>query len=242
MLQGLTDIHCHLLPGVDDGPDEMEEAVRILRKEYDDGVRQLIVTPHYRKGMFETEMEKIVFAYLALRREAMKIDSCLRLYLGCEFHAHSKMEQELEEKIRPTLAGSRYVLTEFSSSHSYERIRNQVSGLCRKGFLPVLAHIERYPCISQDMDRVRDIKACGAYIQINAGSLLGESGRRTRHFCGQCMKQDLIDFIATDAHGIRQRKPNLLACRKYTEKKMGSDYAEKIFNVNPEYILQNKVL
>ncbi|HIU03292.1 MAG TPA: hypothetical protein IAB63_08580 [Candidatus Onthocola gallistercoris] len=242
MLQGLTDIHCHLLPGVDDGPDEMEEAVRMLRKEYEDGVRQLIVTPHYREGMFETGMEKIVYAYLALRKEALKIDSCLRVYLGCEFHTNADMTEELEQRLRPTLAGSRYVLTEFSSSHNYERIRNQVYDLRQKGFLPVLAHIERYPCMTHDIDQVYDIKACGAYIQINAGSLLGENGRRTKHFCGQCMKQDLIDFVATDAHGIRQRKPNLLACRKYTEKKMGSDYAEKIFNINPEYILQNKVL
>ncbi len=242
MLQGLTDIHCHLLPGVDDGAENMEEAIRMLKKEYDDGVRQIIVTPHYREGMFETSQQKIVYVYQKLRREAVRMDPTLFLYLGCEFHTHSEMADQLDQKMRPTLAGSRYVLTEFSSQHNYEWIRNQVYILRQRGYLPVLAHIERYPCLTGNMDNIRDIRDCGAYIQVNTGSVSGENGWRIKHFCGQCMRQDLIDFIATDAHGIRRRKPDLKACKKYVEKKMGSAYAEKIFNSNPEYILQNKVL
>ena len=98
-MHGLFDIHCHLIPYVDDGARNMEEAVRMLKMEYSQGVRYIIVTPHYRKGMFETPMEKILEQFLQLRELGKKIG--VQLFLGCEYHVEEDMVGSLRAKNVP---------------------------------------------------------------------------------------------------------------------------------------------
>ena len=233
----LTDIHCHILPEVDDGADCMEEVQKMLRMEYESGVRTIIATPHYREGMFEPSMKRVLNAYTETRRLAREMG--LRLYLGCEYHTSSRMVKDLRRRKRPTMVGSSYVLTEFSGAHNYEKIRNQVYDLVAEGYRPVIAHIERYPCLREELQRVEELIELGAYIQINAGAVLGEGGGKIKRFCRQVMEEDLVHFIASDAHGSRYRKPNLGTCANYVLKKMGRPYAEKIFCENPAYILED---
>ena len=116
-MKNLFDIHCHIIPGVDDGARTMEMALKMLQMEYEDGVRSIILTPHYRREMFETPKEKIErqFALLKEQSEA-PIGSDLRLYPGCEFHATISMVESLSSTERQTLAGSAYVPTDFSQA------------------------------------------------------------------------------------------------------------------------------
>ena len=236
---GMTDIHCHILPRVDDGAGSVREARAMLHREYEDGVRVIIATPHYREGMFEPSAKKILNAYIRMRRLAEKELPGLRIYLGCEYHAGDRMVEDLKKKRRPTMVGGRYVLTEFSSAHTYERIRSQVYDLAAAGYQPILAHVERYPCLWKDMELIRSLIRLGARTQVNAGAAMGQAGGKVRRFCRQLMEEDLLHFIASDAHGIRQRKPELGACADYVTKKMGADYAEKLFCRNPEDILRD---
>lgn len=235
----MTDIHCHILPKVDDGADSVEEARQMLRREYEDGVRTIIATPHYREGMFEPSMKRIAHYYEGMRKVAAKDTPGLRLYLGCEYHTNSRMTEDLRQRRRPTMVGSTYVLTEFSGAHNYEKIRNQVYELIAEGYKPIIAHIERYPCLQEDLERVRELIGLGARIQINAGAIMGGAGNKVKKFCRQVMEEDLLHFIASDAHGIKYRYPNLGECAKYVTKKMGASYAEKIFRENPEHILDD---
>ena len=106
----LTDIHCHILPGIDDGAANGKMTVSMLRKAYAEGVRRIIVTPHYRRGMFEPPMDKVYKRYLQVRKKASEIGAFgIEVYLGCEYHRHSDMAEVLESGRRPTMAGSRYV-------------------------------------------------------------------------------------------------------------------------------------
>lgn len=233
----LTDIHCHILPGVDDGPDRMEETKAMLRMEYDAGVRTIIATPHYREDMFETPMKRVYQSYMETR-ELAKAEG-IRLYLGCEYHTCSRMVKDLKKKRRPGMAGSRFVLTEFSAIDQYEKFRRQIYDLIAAGYHPVVAHAERYSCLREQSGRIEELIDLGAYIQINAGAVLGEGGSKIKKFCRQIMEEDLVHFIASDAHGARYRKPNLGTCAEYISKKMGRAYAEKIFCENPVYILED---
>lgn len=235
----IADIHCHILPATDDGADSMEEAKQMLLKEYEDGVRMIIATPHYRAGMFEPSMKDIVHRLKELRDAASQITPELKIYLGCEYHTGSRMTDDLKNKRRPVMAGSSYVLTEFSSAHTFERIRNQIYELVAEQYRPIIAHIERYPCLEEDIGKVEELKRLGAYIQCNASAVMGEYGLRTRKYCRRIMKEDLLDFIASDAHGIKHRTPNMGACAKYVTKKMGKSYADKIFRRNPYDILRD---
>ena len=112
--EGIFDIHCHIVPGVDDGAADIEETRKLLEMEYKQGVRNIILTPHFRFQMFETPLEKVQRQFRLAEEAAADISKDLHLYLGCEFHANMEMLSMLREKKVSTMAGSRYVLVEFS--------------------------------------------------------------------------------------------------------------------------------
>ena len=113
-IKGIYDIHCHIVPGVDDGATDIGETVKLLRMEYEQGVRTVIATPHFRFRMFETPAEKVREQFRLVEKAASEISPDLHVYLGCEFHANMEMLPMLREQKVMTMAGSRYVLTEFS--------------------------------------------------------------------------------------------------------------------------------
>lgn len=233
----LVDIHCHILPGVDDGAPDMETSRAMIRDAYEQGVRYIIATPHYRPEMFEPSMKKVIRVYHELRDYAEEVGIGLRL--GCEYYRNEQMIRHLDKKLRPTMLGSRYVLTEFSTNDSFVTVRNYIYELITKGYRPIVAHVERYFCC-QEPERIQKLKKLGAQIQINADSVLGYEGHTIKKFCAVLMKDDLVDFIGSDAHNLEGRKMNLGKCATYVRKKMGQDYAEEIFVDNPRRIWKSR--
>ena len=233
----LVDIHCHILPGVDDGAPDMETSRAMIRDAYEQGVRYIIATPHYRPEMFEPSMKKVIRVYHELRDYAEEVGIGLRL--GCEYYRNEQMIRHLDKKLRPTMLGSRYVLTEFSTNDSFVTVRNYIYELITKGYRPIVAHVERYFCC-QEPERIQELKKLGAQIQINADSVLGYEGHTIKNFCAGLMKEDLVDFIGSDAHNLEGRKMNLGKCATYVRKKMGQDYAEEIFVDNPRRIWKSR--
>ncbi|MDD3414342.1 MAG: capsular biosynthesis protein [Bacteroidia bacterium] len=232
----LTDMHCHLIPGVDDGAADERTAKQMLQMEYADGVRRIIATPHYRRGMFETPMETILKQFKVLQDLAAQVADDLQVELGCEYHSHLEMTEAMLVHERPTLASSPYVLVEFSSRHTYRNLWNQVCSLQQEGFEPIIAHIERYPCLREHPERLHDLADQGIFLQVNAGSILGEDGMGVKRFCKRLLQEELIDFVASDAHDTDKRRPNLGKCAEYVTKKMGSNYAQQLFQKNPAKI------
>lgn len=239
-MHGLIDIHCHLVPGVDDGSDTMAESMQLLRMEYQEHVSVVIVTPHYRKGLFETPQSKIQAAIKAMRLQAREEGIRVRIYSGCEYHSRSKMVDDLNNKKRPTLVGTPYVLTEFSGSDSYNLIRKQIYDLIVAGYRPIIAHVERYNALTKNAVLIQDLINLGAEIQITSGSLLGDFGRPTRKFCLNLMDEHRVHYIASDAHNTIDRIPNLGTCADFVEKKFGIEYARQLFLENPGKIIAGK--
>ena len=233
----LIDIHCHILPKVDDGPDSVEESLKILKDMKRQGIKHVIVTPHYRPEMFEPSMKRVIYSYRHLRDIAY--DMGVSMSLGCEYYRNEQIIEHMDNRKRPVMAGSRYVLIEFSMNDLFPTIRNYVYELITHGYQPIIAHVERYFCC-QKMEKIQELKDMGALIQVNAGSVLGEEGWKLKKFCLELMKKDLIDFIASDTHNTSDRKLNLKKCASYVTKKMGKQYAERIFFNNPLNILKNR--
>lgn len=237
----LTDIHCHMLPGIDDGAADAQESMAMLKKAYRDGVRRIIVTPHYRRGMFEPDPRKVLHRYEKVKEKAAQIGANgIELYLGCECHRYSGMAQDLRKGILPTLAESRYVLVEFSGIDPYSRIRAVIYELTSAGFVPIIAHVERCRCMAEHLDNVQDAIDLGARIQVNAASVLGKHGRQLKRYCKKLMKRKMIDYIASDAHDLKVRPLLLRECADYVEKKWGKDIAKRIFVENPSEIIGKK--
>lgn len=233
----VVDIHCHVIPRVDDGPDTVEDARKLLTDVYEDGVRVMIATPHYRPGLFETSGDRIEKYYRIAKRAAEKRG--MRLYLGCEFYRSTELIEKIKAGKRPTMAGSDYVLVEFAPEDLFLTIRNHVYALVMQGYRPIIAHIERYECCSE-LERVQELRELGAYIQVNAGAVLGWNGWKAKRYVRKLMSEDLVDFIASDAHDRKRRKPNLGKCADYVERKFGQEYAQRIFVKNPLKILKNR--
>lgn len=233
----LIDIHCHILPKVDDGPDSVEESMKILKDMRRQGIKHVIVTPHYRPEMFEPSMKRVIYSYRHLRDIAYEMG--VSMSLGCEYYRNEQIIDHMDNRKRPSMAGSRYVLIEFSMNDLFPTIRNYVYELITHGYQPIIAHAERYFCC-QKMEKIQELKDMGALIQVNAGSVLGEEGWKLKKFCLDLMKKDLVDFVASDTHNTSDRKLNLKKCASFVTKKMGKQYAERIFFNNPLNILKNR--
>ena len=236
-MEHLVDIHCHLLYGVDDGAKDVNEAIQLLKLEKEQHVDRVILTPHYREGIFETPQTIMDEHYAKLCLFEKEMNLGIRLFLGCEYHTNTRMVADLQEKRRPSMAGSQYVLVEFSAEDSFKKIRCQIYNLIMEGWIPIIAHIERYPDMMKDLNNVFECKSLGALIQITSGALLGKMGWKMQRNCKKLIKQDLVDFVASDAHDTKNRRPDLGECATYLEKKYGQDYTYKLLVENPEMLL-----
>ena len=235
-MRDLYDIHCHILPGVDDGAKDMDMALSMIEKEIDAGVETIILTPHFRKEMFEPDMEDIWSAYDTLVDETRNRN--IRMYLGCEFHANMEMVETLDRDLRPTLADSRYVLTEFSSSSTRAFIKERADALLTAGYYPIIAHIERYRALRKDFDFIADLIEMGCEMQVNADAVIGRNGLGAQRFCKKLMQEDMLHYVASDAHNLRGRASHMGECCEYLKKHMGRLYTSRIMRDNPSKIVE----
>lgn len=236
-MEGLYEMHAHILADVDDGARNIEETKEILKLEYADGVRKIFLTPHYRKGMFETSEDDILKQYEAAKEIAKEIGEDFELILGCEFYASGDIEVLQKESTR-TLGNTNFVLLEFSDTFSYRDIQNKCYELLMNNYIPIIAHAERYSILRKKIEYVEQIVDMGVYIQINASSILGLDGFNMKRFCKKLMKSDLLHFVGSDVHNLTTRKPLIGKCAKYVEKVMGEEYMKKIFIDNPFEIIK----
>lgn len=233
----MIDIHCHALYGVDDGADNIEESAAMLRQARLQGVEAVILTPHYRHGMFAYPKQVIVEHFEKLKPLAQKAG--VRLYLGCEYHVNSRMIEALQTGRCLSLADGDFVLTEYSFETEYSYISGQTRRLISNGYIPVLAHVERYECLLKKPRFCAELSEVGAYIQVNADSILGLAGKTAEKFCRKLLKNRWADLVASDAHGKTERVCRLGECRDYVAKKYGEGYAKLLFQDNPQRILDS---
>ena len=233
-MNGLYDMHCHIIPGVDDGAKTLHDSMEILKNERAQGVENIILTPHFRMNMFETSRDVVEKNYRVLVEKAREEFPEIKFYLGCEFHSNHDMMDMLRAEPRFRMCGTRYVLLEFSSSHDTGYIRNRAYTLISSGFTPVIAHGERYSPVYRHIDFAEELCDMGAMLQLNANSVLGLDGFGMKMFCRKMLKRGLVSFIGSDAHNTSDRSTHIGECADFVEKKYGSHTARKIFVHNPQ--------
>ena len=161
------------------------------------------------------------------------------LYLGTEFHVNSSIIEYLKEGRCKTLAGTNYVLAEYKYDTEFTYIKSSVQDLILHGYIPIIAHVERYACMVERMERVEMLRDFGALIQVNADAILGIDGFKTKGYVKKLLKKGHVDFVASDSHGIHERVNNLGKCREYLYKKYDSDYVDEILEKNAQMILES---
>lgn len=237
----LVDIHNHCLPGVDDGAKDMDETLQMLRIAAEEGIEHMIVTPHYKRGRFTVSSKEIESLIDTVQKELKLQNIPIQLYPGNEHFYGSITVPSLNEGTANTMAGSNYVLVEYYPNTDYHTIKNTLNDLILEGYYPILAHVERYEMINK-VSLVEELIEMGVYIQVNASSVTGSLGRKTKSFIKKLMKADCVHFVGTDAHGQEKRAPILKECSNYITKKFGSDYSMDLLYYNPMMIIKNEII
>ncbi len=231
----MIDIHNHSLYQVDDGAKSYDETIAMLKEARRQGVTDIIMTPHFRHGMFPYEKRRIEENFIEARDAADFIG--VNLYLGCEYHVDLDLVDHLLDGRIHSLGDTDFVLCEFSHVSLPGKIRQSMQDVIRAGYVPVIAHVERYDAFLKDYDFCKEMKDQGAMLQINADAVIGLDGRPMKKFCKEVIKRGLVDFVASDAHGIENRPMHMAEAKKYVEKKFGERMAEFLFEQNAECIL-----
>ncbi len=236
------DIHSHILPGIDDGSENFLMSMEMLKTASDDGIREIILTPHNKPGRHNADAEKILSLIKRLQKKADEEELGMKLHPGNELYYRSGLSEMITEGNVCTLANSDYVLTEFSPMDDYDYIRNGIYNLTAEGYIPILAHVERYSKVCAKTDRIEDLIEMGCYIQINAGSIMGNFGLAAKMQAKRILSGHLAHFVATDAHDTGKRAPRMADCAAYIKKKYGEDYMQELFYENPMHVIRNEYI
>lgn len=223
-----TDMHSHVIWGVDDGAEQKAETFRMLKEAAEDGIGKIICTPHVTPGVYEFPEKKFLEHFREaekfIRREGLN----LKLYTGAEILYTDNTPRMLREGRIMTLAGTKQVLVEFSPADTREHIYDALQKVAGCGYIPVIAHMERYPAIRR-IDQVREMKSrFRAMVQINARSLTRKVPLLRRGFFNGIFRDDLVDFVATDTHAMEGRGTCMTAGMKALRDKYGEDIGRKI--------------
>lgn len=231
----MIDIHSHILNNVDDGSQSFEMSLKMIEKEVSDSVSTVILTPHFahpRKTKFTKKELEEKFKDFKQKVSHLPIE----FIFGAEIYYSNKLGTQFKKDDIITLNNSNYILLEFSLVNE-SMVVDILHDIQVNGYKIILAHPERYTYLSYN-DILEASKVKNVKLQINASSILGLNGRKAKKTVFKMMKQDIVDFVASDAHNL-ERCPNLLEAKKIVEKKFSVSYAEKIFVQNQEQLLKD---
>jgi protein-tyrosine phosphatase len=211
----------------------------MLEIAHNEGIAHIIATPHYGIGR-NSAGEELQYKLDLVRQEAKKIDENFQIDLGNELYFNEDIIEHLKEKKALTLAGTRYVLVEFNVAESYHNMRAGLYRLLMNGYLPILAHVERYECLYRNYNHINDFIKLGAFMQMNISSILGSITNRRTAFCKKLMKNGCIHFVGTDSHSDQDRAPKMRKGVSYISKKYGEDLVKQLLIENTTKLLHNK--
>ncbi len=235
----ILDVHSHILPGVDDGALSEKQALCMLREAQRQGIRSIIATPHYSAQYINDEPELIRSKCRKLERLAAMHGIRVNIYPGQEIMYSEKVPDMLSERRLLTLADSRYVLLEFYPGAPRTLITQAVREIIRRGFLPVLAHAERYRALDDPM-KIADLTGQGVYVQMNFRPVGGKWYEGMTRWCRKLLKDGNVHFLGTDMHNMSTRKPETREAICWMQRHLDRKYVRRLVRENAEKILKNE--
>lgn len=214
----MIDIHCHILPGLDDGAKHMEESVHMARFAYEQGITKLIATPHHRTHRFDNEKQVVLEVVEQLNQRLVDEDIPVTIYPGQEIRLHNEMVHTFNQSELLSLNHSLYILIEFPTDTLPSYAEHLLYNLQSQGYIPVIAHPERYDYFMKDLNVLYDIVKQGALTQLTAGSLTGAFGKKTKKIAESMVKHRLVHVLASDAHHLKTRTFDLAEGYRALEK------------------------
>lgn len=230
----MIDIHAHILPGMDDGPQTLEESLAMLEVAAASGTTDIVATPHANlQYAFDPD---VVDGKIAELQKAA--GGKIRIHRGCDFHlSYDNIQDALAHPARYTVNGKRYLLVEFSELLIARTTHDVFARMQAAGMTPVITHPERNSLLHRRLEQIERWVESGCLVQITAQSLLGKFGKPARDFSGELLRRRLVHVVASDAHDARRRPPRLDQAFELVARRFGPKRAERLFVVNPGAVI-----
>lgn len=249
MQTGHVDLHCHVLPALDDGPATLADTVELLRAAWAGGTRGVVATPHMFLQQFDLrDPERVRRSFDDCRAELDRLSENekyaflgeLELWLGAENHLTPELLAAVEERCAITLAGSRYLLLEFPPLLPVQQMIAGAERIAAAGLVPVVAHVERYPRLVAR--GAAQLAARGCVLQINAASVLGGWGSALRRGSVRLLRDGMVGVVASDGHDAAERSASLEQPARWLRKRFGAERTRAWLDDNPRRIVANRSL
>ena len=242
MKRSITDIHMHIIPGVDDGAIDFKMSLEMIESAYKQGVRNIFCTSH---NVYEKEsIDRYKSIFYMLQKMSASLHQDLNLFMGCELLCAGEYMEDilygLEIGVFLPLGDSEFVLTELYSEATPAEAKAIVTAMIDAGWKPILAHTERYPALFEGQT-LQELIALGAMLQVNIYSLEEESNENVKERARRLVNSRLAHFVGSDAHRTNHRPPEYETGIRYLEEYCEKDYCKRICSVNAEKLLIGSV-
>jgi len=230
----MVDIHCHILPGIDDGPAGLEESIEMARTAARDGITTIVATPHVKDEIYPVRL---------IREGVDRLNECIA---GLGIPLVVVRGADVNALLDPSflrdyaIEGTDYILLEFPHTHIPKNAREILFRVVMRGLRPIITHPERNVSVIRNPGLLFDLLNTDCLIQITAGSLTGEMGPDIRECAVYLLKQGVVSFIATDAHSSFRRRPVLSEGLRVAERVIGKEEASRLVKANPEAVVQGR--
>lgn len=232
----MIDFHSHILPNIDDGSRSLNETIHILKEAQKAGFTKIISTSHYIDGYYEANEDKRA----KLLNEVKENFQGMELYLGNEIYITNQMTDLLSEKKASTINNSKYVLFELPMNTKAMDVKEVVFRLMEKGYVPIIAHPERYKYVKENIEYVRELADMGVLFQSNYGSSIGMYGKKAQKTQKRLLEEGLIQFFGSDVHTVEQVYTKMPKILKKLRKIISEEELEQFSTVNPQKVLNNE--
>ena len=236
----MIDLHCHLLPGIDDGPETLEEAIALAEHAVQSGILRAVVTPHVHVGRYSNDLASITAHLDRFRTELERRNIPLRLGLGGEVRLDEEIIPLVVEERTPFIGeheGYRILLLELPHSHVPVGGEKLVGWLLKQKIRPMIAHPERNKDVHMDINKITPLVSMGCWLQLTAGSVTGNFGEPSRQRAVQLLERGWVTILASDAHNLEHRPPELEPGRRAAAMIVGEEESWKLVRDTPLAII-----
>ncbi len=238
----MIDIHCHILPCLDDGAGNMSDAIEMAELASAAGIKSIIATPHCNipggfRNYWGLSLEEDI---RTLKDELRKRNINVNIYQGQEVFLASGFLEMLHQGKLITLNDSRYMLVEFDFEERADIAYRKLQQVLAAGCIPIVAHPERYGFVNEQSEAVYRMKDLGALLQVNRGSIKGAFGATAMEKAMEILSSYQADFIATDAHSPYSRTPYLADVHEFISEEISPEYGDVLIKVNPRKVLNDE--
>ena len=235
----MIDLHCHILPGIDDGAKTLDDSLAMARIAVADGIHTMACTPHIYPGMYMNDGPGIAHARARLQAELDHRGIPLKLVIGADVHLVPGLVEGLRCGRVPTLNGSRYFLLEPSHTTPPPRLEDEVHRLLAAGYTPIVTHPERLAWVESHYPVFVRLIEQGAWMQLTAGALVGVFGKRAQYWGERFLAEGHTHLLATDAHTTGRRLPKLTPGLEVARRLVGDREATRLVVDRPAAVLND---